>query len=230
MDSPWIRELHHNTTNGTGHCAECPAYHDGRSPMATPGIGNLRGDLMVLTTDPRHPFDWAAVDDWAEYNAEHTTPTMTNGGGSARLAELVDPIDDLTVDDIWLGNTLKCPPAADSSHLSRDAEFACCNHYLTAEIQAVDPQLIVGLGADACLRTLAVLGVKRSHVPVSEECGRIFDTTPPLIVSPHWRYGWLDRPTRDRWGADWRVNQPGLEPQYDSYRAAVQDAIRSIRD
>lgn len=218
----WIRDLQNRAVEGFAPCGRCPAYEAGRANHATPGFGNPDGDLLVLTAAPLDPFDRETYESWQAYNDTHTDPSLSTGRGGPDLEALLDPIEGCGIDDLWIGHTVKCPPGDDES---RALEFESCQHYLKTEIQAVDPQLLLGLGGTACLRALDILGINRSHVPVSKECGRLYQTDPPLLVSTHWQYGWLDRDPHDEWGTDWQHHQPAFDADYDSYREIIQDAI-----
>lgn len=225
MGVAWIRELRAATKSGAAPCGECPAYEADRAQRPLPGFGNPDGALLVVTPDPLEPLSWDELADWRAYNTAHHPPTNTDARIGMELEVLLELIDGVTPGDVWVSSTIKCPPAQAADHAEREAEFDCCRSHLAAELDAVAPDVVLGVGAAACHRVLAVLGVVRSHVPVVEECGRVFETKPPLVVAPHWQYGWLTRPLPDTWGAGWQETQPELHPRYDCCRHAVQDAL-----
>ncbi|UPV75313.1 hypothetical protein M0R89_04415 [Halorussus limi] len=157
-----------------------------------PGLSNPGGDLLFVTDEPRHPVEWNQHDDWAEYNDEWL-PRFNNAQGGQLIEKLLDPME-LSIDDVWITDSIKCPTQKDTSRGIPAAEteesFEHCRAYLDAEIEAVNPVGVVTLGMQATRRTLQVLGVtedKARRVQVSEEYGHSgFKTTPPVVISLHW--------------------------------------------
>jgi uracil-DNA glycosylase len=133
------------------------------------------------------------------------------------------------MESVWMADAIKCPPEGGIDDQRRDEEFTRCETYLCKEIQQVDPDVIVGLGKKACLRTLSALGIDRTRISTAKECGRIYDTNPPLIISPHWSYGWLSRGTSKSWGGEWVATHAHLSDSYPRNMEAVQASIQSIR-
>jgi uracil-DNA glycosylase family 4 len=186
-----------NAQTGSGPCNGCPAHRIHRGTNVNPGLLNPDADLMVLTMDPSHEIQWDQYADWAEYNQTFSEQFATWRGGE-KIRELIEPLG-LTLADVWLGDTIKCPVDNaryrfdDSKQIER--AFRHCQTYLEEEITAIDPQVIVGLGEDATRRVLELaFDIKVGDIKTgTTDCGRVFDTQPPVIASPHWSHGWLDR-------------------------------------
>lgn len=230
MTTDWIEKLRNNALNGDGPCANCPAFEDGRSCRVNPGLFDPDGDVTFVTIEPSHRFDWADYESWDEYNRVISRKFVEEWPGGPILEELLEPIQGVDMDSVWMADAIKCPPEDGIDDQTRNEEFAHCETYLSDEIEQVDPDVIVGLGNNACLRTLSVLGVDRNRVSTAKECGRVYDTNPPLVISPHWSYGWLSRGTSNSWGGDWIATHTHLSESYPRNMEAVQASIKSIRE
>lgn len=200
MDDP--DAIRQNAQHGEGPCAGCPAYRESEGANVNPGLLNYDAELMFLTLDPSHSIDWADYEDWAEYNQEYSRRFASWRGGT-KIAELIAPLG-LTLDDVWLGDSIKCP--VDNSRRQYDAgaieeAYANCSAYLGREVDTIDPAVIVTLGADPARRLLGTVFDRyvRELKPGTRDCGKVYRTDPPVVVSPHWSHGWLDRsPTGPR--------------------------------
>jgi len=186
-----------NAKEGTGPCADCPAHHTHQGEHVNPGLLNPDADLMFLTMDPSHEIPWSQYEDWAEYNADFGRRFASWRGGK-KIEEMIQPLN-LTLKDVWLGDTIKCPVDNalyrfdDSKQIEK--AFAHCRDYLVREVEAVDPTVIVTLGKETAVRLLgSVFDVSvRNLKPGTKDCGDIYSTDPPVVISPHWSHGWLDR-------------------------------------
>lgn len=150
--------------------------------------------------------------------------------GGPILQELLEPVPDLDLDSAWMTDAIKCSPEGGIDNQTRSEEFAHCKTYLQDEITHVDPDVLIGLGNNACVRTLSVFGIERPRISTAKECGRIFDTDPPLIISPHWSYGWLTRKTSESWGNGWLATHDHLVESYPRNMEAVQASIQTVRE
>lgn len=230
MASQWINELRNNALDGEGPCEECPAFSDGRSSRVNPGLFNPDGELMFVTIEPSHSFDWEDYEEWDDYNDDISRKFIEEWTGGPVLQKLLTPIRGLDLESVWMADAIKCPPAGGVDNQTRDEEFNHCKIYLQDEIQHVSPDVIIGLGKNACLRTLTAFGVERQSISVSKECGRMYDTSPPVVISPHWSYGWLERETSDSWGDGWLHTQGHLDESYQRNMDVVRASIEAVRD
>lgn len=206
-----------NAQQGRGQCKGCPAHEIHEGQYVNPGLLNYNAEIMFMTLDPSHQIDWSKYETWEEYNREYSQRFATWRGGK-KIAELIEPLG-LTLNDVWLGDSIKCP-VDNSLHrfdnpAKIEAAFDHCQDYLVQEVKAINPELIVTLGADTTRRTLQMLfdmstGELKSG---TDDCGRIFETEPPVIVSPHWSHGWLDRAPTGRRNLD--IVQDALVETYN---------------
>lgn len=195
MTADWIGELRDNALNGDGLCATCPAFEDGGSCRGNPGLFDPDGDVMFVTTEPSHRFDWADYESWDIYNRVISRKFVEEWTGGANLEELLEPIQGGDIGSVWMADAIKCPPEGGIDDQTRDDEFAHCETYLCAEIEQVDPDVIVGLGKNTCSRTLSALRVDRKRISTVQgvwPCLR-YKSTPDNF--PHGSYGWLSRGT-----------------------------------
>lgn len=185
-----------NARAGTGPCAGCPAQRDTNGRLVNPGLIDPNADLMFLTMDPSHYTDWETYADWAEYNAAKTEMFIERAPGGKAISKLLDGIPGATIEEIWLADAVKCPANNDrAGEVDADAAFEHCSAYLTEEIQLVDPTVIVTMGNDPAEQLLTGVFDRATgtiHAGTTD-AGRVFETTPPVVVSPHWANGWLGR-------------------------------------
>jgi uracil-DNA glycosylase len=91
---------------------------------------------------------------------------------------------------------VKCPVNNElAGNVDTDAAFDHCVAYLREEINTVDPKVIVALGKDPARQILNGLydyNIESLRTG-SRDAGKTYETTPPVIVSPHWGHGWLGR-------------------------------------
>lgn len=229
MTVEWTERIRDNALEGRGACEACPAFEDGRSCRVNPGLFDPDGEVMLVTIEPSHRFDWDDYTDWEAYNDDVTRKFLEEWTGGPILESLLAPIADIDMNTVWMTDAIKCPPEGGVDDRVRDEEFAHCRTYLQEEIELVAPDVVVALGKNACLRTLSVLGVDRDRVSTARECGRIVETDPPVVISPHWSYGWLGRATGDSWGRGWLSTHAHLNDAYSRNAEAVRESIRAVR-
>lgn len=193
-----LDEIISNAQCGNGPCAGCPAQADTHGELVNPGLLNYNADLMVLTIDPSHYIDWDRYDDWAAYNDEKGEEFKTEMDGGPKLQRLLSGVPGIGIDDIWLADAIKCPVNnSRAGDVDSSEAFEHCSAYLKREIAEVDPELILTMGAAPAEQVLREYFGR--HVDSlrtgSRDAGRIFDTDPPIVVSPHWskKGNWLSR-------------------------------------
>lgn len=109
------------------HCTKCP-LHEGRT-RTVPGAGNLDAEILFIGEAPG-------------YNEDQQGLPFVGKSGKY-LEELLATIN-LTRNDVFIANVVKCRPP-DNRDPSEE-EIATCNPYLRAQIEVLDPLLIVTLG------------------------------------------------------------------------------------
>lgn len=185
-----------NARNGEGACSGCPAHLDSQGKFVNPGLVDPTGIRMFLTMDPRHYIDWSNYADWSEYNREKTRHFIEEWSGGKRLQNLLSRIPNITIEDIWLTDVIKCPVNNQrAGGLDIDGAFSHCVNHLREEITVINPELIVTMGEDPTNQLLhGIFDMQLSNLKSgTRDAGRIFDTKPPVVVSPHWGHGWLGR-------------------------------------
>lgn len=230
-------EIVQNARNGTGACSGCPATNvmraDGESLSegVNPGLGHINATVMFVTIEPSpahgESIDWAAYD-WSEYNDRYYDRLINSWDSGKAIQRIINPIESISVEDVWVADTVKCPPRQNEDDQARPEEFSHCRNYLQCEIEMIDPEVIVGLGNRSVTRTLSVLNGPNVRMGTATYAGRRFDTDPPLVVSPSWSHGWLfDRSPQTHWGGDWVSNQQELQGrEWRTYLDIIQTSLR----
>lgn len=189
-------EIVNNAQNGRGPCQGCPAHTDTQGEYVNPGLLNPDGELMFLTMDPSHETDWGLYASWSEYNSEKSRLFKDHWPGGKAIRDLLSDIPDITIDDVWLADAVKCPVNNNlAGNIDANTAFQHCLEYLQGEIKHVDPKVIITMGNDPAEQLLSGI-FNRDVGPIksgTEHAGRIFETTPPVVISPHWAHGWLRR-------------------------------------
>ncbi len=109
------------------HCTKCP-LHEGRT-RTVPGAGNPDAEILFIGEAPG-------------YNEDQQGLPFVGKSGQY-LEELLATIN-LTRNDVFIANVVKCRPPDNRDPL--EEEIATCNPYLRAQIEVLDPLLIVTLG------------------------------------------------------------------------------------
>lgn len=180
-----------NAQTGTGPCAGCPAHDATAGWCVNPGLSNRNGTIMFVTEEPSHSIDWDRFESWDGYNEEYIRKFRGWKGGRFIQQHYLRPFE-LTMDDVWIADSIKCRPEDTQKHalFNKDRAFDHCETYLSDEIAAVDPTLIVTLGAAAAERTLRALAVDATaagRLKVTQDYGRApFETDWPVVISLHW--------------------------------------------
>lgn len=193
---PLLNEIVRNAQRGIGPCEGCPAHNDTEGKLINPGLLNPNAELMFLTMDPSHYTDWGKYETWTEYNDAKTPMFRDRAPGGTAIGKLLDGIRGVTVDDIWLADAIKCPANNDrAGDIDSDAAFSHCSMYLREEIEALAPSVIITMGNDPAEQLLQ--GIFDRDVGAikagTRDCGKVYETDPPVIISPHWANGWLGR-------------------------------------
>jgi uracil-DNA glycosylase len=184
-------QIRRNAQKGVGPCEGCSAHENTDGEWVNPGFFDPTSDLVFMTDEPRHATDWDEYDEWSEYN-EYSSKRIAKEGKEL-ISSLLEPFD-YTIDDIWMGDSIKCPTKGiekwDVPSVSTSDAFNHCRSYLRDELRAGgDRRLVVALGKPAAKRTHRALDVprKKADVRVTYDYGHSeFDTTPPVVICTHW--------------------------------------------
>ncbi len=117
-------------------CTLCP-LHNGRT-HAVPGEGNPKSELMFIGEGPGKKED------------ELGRPFV--GAAGKFLEQLLAAIN-LKREDVFITNVVKCRPPENRDPEPQEVE-TCTTHYLFAQIDAINPRLIITLGRHSMYRFL----------------------------------------------------------------------------
>lgn len=109
------------------HCTKCP-LHEGRT-HTVPGAGDPEAEILFIGEAPGFNEDQQGL------------PFVGRSG--KYLEELLANIK-LTRDDVFIANVVKCRPPNNRDPVTDEIET--CNPYLRAQIEVLDPLIIVTLG------------------------------------------------------------------------------------
>lgn len=112
-------------------CTKCPML--GRDHV--PSYGNPQADFMIIGQSPGY----------YEVNADPRQPFVGEAGGL--LTAMLDRAE-LTREEVYLANALKCRPPDNRPGASKEIK-TCFNTWLKLEIQTIRPRLVLALGKDA---------------------------------------------------------------------------------
>jgi uracil-DNA glycosylase family 4 len=125
-----------------GDCTRCPLHAQGRKQIVF-GVGNPDAELMFVGEGPGADEDEQGIP-FVGRAGQLLTNMITNGMGLRR-------------EDVYIANVVKCRPPGNRTPEREECET--CSPFLVRQIEAVDPKVVVALGAVAA-RTL--LGVSES--------------------------------------------------------------------
>ena len=131
-----------------GDCTRCK-LHAGRTNLVF-GVGNPKADLMFVGEAPGRDEDLKGE------------PFVGRAG--QLLTKIIEAID-LTRDDVYIANVIKCRPPQNRNPESDEVET--CEPFLFSQIDAIRPRVIVALGAFA-VRTL----LRDDKTPISKLRGQ----------------------------------------------------------
>jgi DNA polymerase len=133
-----------------GDCTRCKLHRLGRRQIVF-GVGNPHAKLMFIGEAPGHDEDVQGI------------PFVGRAG--QLLTKIIEAID-LTRDDVYIANVIKCRPPENRNPESD--EVASCEPFLFRQVRAIRPRLIVALG------TWAAQTLLRTNDPISRLRGNVF--------------------------------------------------------
>ncbi len=133
-----------------GPCTRC-ALHSTRTTLVF-GAGNPNADLMFVGEAPGRDEDLQGI------------PFVGRAG--QLLTKIIEAID-LTRDDVYIANVIKCRPPQNRN--PEPEEVATCEPFLFRQVEAIRPKVIVALGSFAARALL------RRDESISRLRGRVFE-------------------------------------------------------
>jgi len=134
-----------------GDCTRCKLHTQGRQQIVF-GVGNPNADLMFVGEAPGADEDVQGI------------PFVGRAG--QLLTKIIEAIE-LTRDDVYIANVIKCRPPQNRN--PEPDEVETCEPFLFQQIDVIKPKVIVALGK------FAAQGLLRTLDPISRLRGRVFD-------------------------------------------------------
>jgi len=134
-----------------GDCTRCKLHTLGRHQIVF-GVGNPRAELMFVGEAPGADEDVQGV------------PFVGRAG--QLLTKIIEAIN-LTRDDVYIANVIKCRPPQNRN--PEPDEVETCEPFLFQQIDIIKPKVIVALGK------FAAQGLLKTLDPISRLRGRVFE-------------------------------------------------------
>lgn len=134
-----------------GDCTRCKLSTLGRSHVVF-GVGNPHADLLFVGEAPGRDEDLQGI------------PFVGRAG--QLLTKIIEAID-LTRDEVYIANVIKCRPPENRN--PEPDEVETCEPFLFQQIDIIKPKVIVALGKFAAQTLLRTLD------PISRLRGRVYD-------------------------------------------------------
>ncbi len=135
-------------------CTACE-LHTGRT-RAVPGEGPVNAEIMFIGEAPG-------------FNEDQQGRPFVGAAGKL-LEELLAELE-LTRDDVWIGNVVKCRPPQNRD--PRPEEIAACAGYLERQIELLQPKLIATLGRYSMEKFFPGAKITRVHGQARREGSRV---------------------------------------------------------
>ncbi len=136
-------------------CTRCDLWKN--RTKAVPGAGNIHADIMFIGEGPGFNEDKQGL------------PFV---GRSGTYLESLLKLLDLTRDDVFITNVVKCRPPENRD--PTPAEIATCKPYLDQQINLIDPLMIVTLGRFSMARYFPNAKITKIHGQAKLENGRAY--------------------------------------------------------
>lgn len=149
-------EVLEQISSETANCTKCDLHHGRKKAVA--GEGPADADILFIGEGPGF------------HENEQGRPFV--GAAGKLLDELLGKIG-LRRDEVFITNVVKCRPPGNRD--PKPEEIEACTDYLEAQIQAINPKVIVTLGRFSMSRYLP-------HAKISEVHGQAFRVKGRLVV------------------------------------------------
>jgi uracil-DNA glycosylase len=134
-----------------GDCTRCPLHQQGRKQIVF-GVGNPHAGLMFIGEAPGADED------------QQGEPFV---GRAGQLLNNMIKAMGISREDVYIANIIKCRPPGNRTPEREECET--CSPFLMRQIAAIQPRVLVALGAVAAKTLLAI------NAPMSELRGRWYD-------------------------------------------------------
>lgn len=148
------REELERVASEVSRCTDCKLHHSRKK--AVPGEGPPDAEIMFIGEGPGF------------HENEQGRPFV--GAAGRFLEELLASID-LTREDVFIGNVVKCRPPGNRD--PEPAEIEACSKYLRRQIEAINPNVIVTLGRFSMAKYFPGAKISQIHGRPKEVDGRL---------------------------------------------------------
>jgi uracil-DNA glycosylase family 4 len=157
-----------------GDCTRCKLHALGRHQIVF-GVGSPDAELMFIGEAPGHDEDLQGV------------PFVGRAG--QLLTKIIEAIE-LTRDQVYIANVIKCRPPENRNPESDEVET--CEPFLFRQVQIIKPKVIVALG------TFAAHTLLRATDPISKLRGRLYQYGGAVLIATFHPAFLLRSPDRKR--------------------------------
>lgn len=137
-------------------CVKCPLCES--RTLAVPGDGKPTAKVMIIGEAPGKEEDQSGH------------PFV---GAAGRFLDSVLVGSDISREDIFITNTVKCRPPSNRTPRKLEVD-TCTSNYLFAQIELINPLLVMLLGTVAVKKVLGIKTVNEARGRVIEQNGRRF--------------------------------------------------------
>jgi len=128
------------------------------------GSGNHNADILFIGEAPGEQEDKLA---------------MPFVGAAGKILDKMLVHIGLDRDDVYIANTVKCRPPSNAD--PTDEQKNECMSYLTRQIEAIQPKVIVCLGNHSTKTIMNMYGLEDKLEPISKIHGKLFKTDPIMF-------------------------------------------------
>lgn len=143
-------------------CTQCDLHKSRTNPVV--GSGNHNADILFIGEAPGEEEDKQAI------------PFV---GAAGKVLDKMLKYINLDREDVYIVNTVKCRPPGNAD--PTDEQKMECMFYLTRQIEAIAPKVIVCLGNHSTRTIMSMYGLEEKVEPISKIHGKLFKTDPIMF-------------------------------------------------
>lgn len=145
-------------------CTQCDLYKSRTNPVV--GSGNHNADILFIGEAPGEEEDKQAI------------PFV--GAAGKVLDKMLNYIN-LKREDIYIANTIKCRPPSNADPTEEQKNE--CMSYLTRQMEAIKPKVVVCMGNHATKSIMQFTGLGKKLEPISKIHGKLYQADPVMFPS-----------------------------------------------
>ncbi len=130
MEKPTREELIKIIEERIAQCTSCPLSFQRTNTV--PGEGNIYSPIMFVGEGP------------GEEEDKQGRPFVGRAG--QLLTKIIESVN-LKREDVYITNVVKCRPP--NNRVPKPEEISACSHFLLAQIEIINPRIIIPLGSTA---------------------------------------------------------------------------------